>query len=183
MKSLFILLALFGVSSCEKLEEVLQKGSLDGYFQCIKNNQEKRTLLGENLVRDACTKKHSKKADGGKVFSSCRGGVMLGNKPSVNITGCTNTSNKIITSIKVAIRVKNFDEGNDKASIKLTSKHEPIFLKPGETLNKKIFTNTSALLDDKKGRITMVTPSCNDQSQNICWTWFIDEHKYLDLDI
>jgi len=181
MKSLFILLALFGVSSCEKVEEVLQKGSLDGYFQCIKNNQEKRTLLGENLVRDACAKKHSQKANGGITFSPCRASVKLGNEPSVNITGCTNTSNKIITSIKVGIRVKNIIEGQDEASIKLTSKHEPIFIKPGETLKKKIFTNTSPLLEEKI--VSSLTPSCTDQPQNKCWIWFIDGLEYLDVDI
>ena len=41
MKIIFILLALFGIASCEKVEEVLQKGSLDGFFQCIESNQEK----------------------------------------------------------------------------------------------------------------------------------------------
>jgi hypothetical protein len=178
MKSLFILLALFGVSSCEKVEEVLQKGSLDAYFQCIKNNQEKEKLLGEIVIRDACTKKHSKKADNWrKVFSGCVANISLGDKPSVGISGCKNKSNKIITSVKVAINVENSPDSSD--SIRLVSKHVPIFIKPGEIFRKEIQTNNSALLKNQ----LLMTPFCSSQPKVMCKSWQIEQIKYLDLDI
>mgnify|MGYP001315305848 CR=1 FL=1 len=183
MKNIFILLALFGIASCEKVEEILQKGSFDGYAQCIKNNQEEVKLLGKSIVENECAKKYSRKADGGKVFSGCRAYISLGSKPSVSISECQNDSDKIITAVKVYITVKNFpDRKSSPTGFKLRSKSESIFIKPGNYLNKTIYTSNSSILEDK---YILDLPYCSQETDPTkpCVSWSIDEHKYLNIDI
>ena len=176
MKNVFILLVLIGIAGCEKANEILKKGSFDGYAQCIKNNREKVDILGNRIVENECAKKFSKTADGGKVFSKCSASVSLGSKPQVKIDECKNDSDKIITSIKVYITVFNFPDSNS-SKFRLSSKHEPIFIKPGESLRKVIYTSNSS--------IDEYLPGCNKEINPTkpCISWSIDEHKYLNIDI
>ena len=181
MKNIFILLALFGIASCEKVEEILHKGSFDGYAQCIKNNQEEVNLLGKSIVENECAKKHSRIANGGKVFSQCSASVTLGSKPNVSISNCQNDSDKIITSVKVYITVNNFPDSNS-SPFKLRSKSESIFIKPGNNLRKTIYTSNSSILEDK---MILDLPYCTKETDPTkpCISWSIDEHNYLNIDI
>ena len=58
-------LTVFILVSCDDVEniaaETMKSKTMQGYLQCMENNEEEISFLGKTYVRDECAKKHSKK--------------------------------------------------------------------------------------------------------------------------
>jgi len=171
-------LTIFILVSCDAVEdyaaETLKSKTMKGYLQCMENNKEEISFLGNTYVSDECAKKHSKKSSSSPDISPCRASVFTGSNPRVEIGPCDNNTQSVITSLKVGIAVKNIP---DDSYISITSEHKSTFIKPNQDIRTKI------LIDSSKFNDYPNLPFCNDKPDEVCKSWFINEYSYIPANI
>ena len=171
-------LTVFILASCDGVEnfaaETMKYKTMKGYLQCMKNNDEEVAFFGYTYVRDECAKKHSKKSSSSSSFTECRASVETGSNPSVEIVTCNNKTDRVVTSLTVGISVKNIPQ---ESYLSITSEHKSMFVKPSQNIGAKISINSSKLNDYPN------LPSCSDEPEEICKSWFISEYSYIPANI
>ena len=175
-RSIIFLSLIFVLSGCDVALERLQSGTLEGYLKCVSNNEDKADAISSRYVNNACAKKHSKTRDSSRGFpTGCKASIQTVFNTKLEINNCKNNTTKIITSIKGVVWISNYQNLED---IRIVTERKEIFAEPNSRINLDLkFKLIEGLVFDE------AIPFCDDDTEEVCKSWSIDEYSYIDADI
>ena len=194
MRVLVLISILILLTGCEYLsnavENVKNKGTLQGVISCVKENSEIDDFLDRKIVREACFEVHSKSSNKDFTSDNCSARVKLSDFAYVTFNGkCSNKSENLITSIKTIIYLENFPgkKVNDevvKSTKSIYGTKSNLELLPNDTF---YFSTTATLEDDISEYIkNNQMPYCSalDENKDMpCLSWSFSSYEYVQLKI
>tara|TARA_B110000879_G_C10944847_1_gene421267 strand:+ start:94 stop:657 length:564 start_codon:yes stop_codon:yes gene_type:complete len=187
MTTLYVIaLSSLGCDVIDKAVNAPPKGSLDSVLLCMKENANKKDLIGEAFIKQECVKKHQLFANE-RPSKSCAAWVRVNPADTSTIElsdDCINSTGHIITSIEGEIVVKNLagDETDTESKSTTETAHaqsSATWIKPRETLQWK----TLNAEHEWPEQVTEDIPHCSKNSKEVCISWAFDGYYYLKIDI